>query len=334
MSNRVEKDFKEKYPKYGYKFFEYTYRLSKKDVWKIANSLNVKFENSDVFIEDFTTKPNKFSAYILGYIWADGWVERKGGRGGVQLKIIKSDAEEIKSVFFKTGGWAEQHFKNDCGNDVILFRCENKNLVRFFQNNGYKSKGTNSPHKILSFLPKELHCFFWRGYFDGDGCFTKGSVVFAGACDLDWTSLINYLSLIGITKSRIRKQITESNGSWSQLTLSDYEQVLLFYKNVFGSYYQDRIGLSRKMYKFLDTALERYTKVFVNRKGYYKNGKSYVAGAKFKDFLVKKSFKDEESCKNFLLDCWKNHNIKKYNIYKETTNLLKLYGFIEKGSHE
>jgi len=110
-------------------------------------------------------------AYILGFMWADGHVNKDGRHfnvGGVLEDII-----EIETLFFKFGNWyIENHNREKYGwRNARYLRMSDTEIHKFLIDNDYDNKSDVSADKILSKIPDELKHYWFRGLIDGDGCF-------------------------------------------------------------------------------------------------------------------------------------------------------------------
>lgn len=113
---------------------------------------------------------NEKSAYVLGFIYADGCVSN--GRFVIELqREDKHILEEIKDFLEYTGEIVDKEVK--CNNKVCLtsrLTITSANLCNILIELGV------IPRKSLvltfpKFLDKQYYPDFIRGYFDGDGCF-------------------------------------------------------------------------------------------------------------------------------------------------------------------
>lgn len=202
------------------------------------------------------------AAYILGMFWADGYLVngKKGKNGhGIALGLIEDDFLDIKNLFkilneFK---YSSRYRKNRV-KKIGEINIGSKILYNFLFKNGYQNKSECSPSQILGIIPEELKHYWWRGYFDGDGCFYFGGeklcrqMAFTGSFEQDWSEhekLLNNLKL----KYKIRKATTKQkkvDGSfcrYSQLRITDKHDV-----EKFGIYiYSGKLfGFKRKIDKF------------------------------------------------------------------------------------
>ncbi len=191
--------------------------------------------------------------YLLGMLWADGNICPKTNK--VNLEIMKTDYDDISFILNGWNLFMNHHHKK-------IMACCSVNNFQFHQllkNSDYLYKKINSPTLILKQIPKELHFYFWRGYFDGDGCFYYGKkrscrqAVFTSSFEQDWTEYENLLDGLKITSYRIMKITSKQkkkNGDfckYSRLIITNKDSI-----KIFGDYiYQDEIfGLKRKLQKF------------------------------------------------------------------------------------
>lgn len=97
-------------------------------------------------------------AYILGLIWADGYVDIER----ISLSVVTKDMKDYIPIFLKTGNWnaslSKQRVLNEQPQQKI--RCYNKPLSLFLIENDYRIKSKSSPDKILSKIPKHLQHYF------------------------------------------------------------------------------------------------------------------------------------------------------------------------------
>ena len=118
----------------------------------------------------------------------------------------------------KTGKWK---FYKKTSHNTIPCRLTNKFIHNFLVENDYISKSTASADKILSKIPEHLKHYWWRGYFDGDGCFCKSnrSYIFTISSNIDqnWNfidTLFNNLDIFYKIKFVIRKTRNSRNSTF------------------------------------------------------------------------------------------------------------------------
>jgi len=253
---------------------------SKSSICTKAFELGIKVNIKDKtrrFIEHFPQKnnneynvnPDTFisvsipeSAYLLGFIWADGCVVKKQYKNRKENKIVIAnkieDSEEIKLIAQKTGDW-KFHIKppQKMGHKHQgVIQTSNKILVEYLISKGYGSKSFDSADKILETIPENFLHYWFRGLLDGDGCIYVNykkkcaKVTITSALDQNWKYLEDLLIKMKITYY-IRK-IKNNIGCISQLFFSRKSDISKFLDFVYGRYENDKIGLSRKYKKYMD----------------------------------------------------------------------------------
>jgi hypothetical protein len=196
---------------------------------------------------------NKYFCYILGLLWADGYIS-KDRRIGVTM--LYDDLSTLSYIFDKISNkWKyleRERIDNRTGklyHKTLTIRINDKRLFQFLSDNDYNIKSKTSPDKIIEKLEHNNLKYFIRGYFDGDGNFYhKGNIKQCSITSnyqqnwefmqriLDNLNCRNYLNL---QKSK--------NGKKSQIRITSKD----FIK--FGNFiYEDFFGLKRKYYKFVE----------------------------------------------------------------------------------
>jgi len=191
--------------------------------------------------------------YLLGLLWADGNILPNNNL--VNLEIMKTDYDDIAHIISLWNLFINHHHKK------IMACCNvsNYQFHRLLENADYANKKIKTPKSILESIPNELQYYFWRGYFDGDGCFYYGKkyscrqAVFTSSYEQDWTEHENILRELGINSFRVRRIITKrkkKNGEpckYSRIVITDKSAI-----KKFGDYiYQGKqFGLTRKFQKF------------------------------------------------------------------------------------
>jgi hypothetical protein len=211
--------------------------------------------NKNDIKEGFLTNINdKLNVYLLGFLWADGWICDRGYSHRISMTLKTSDFNEIENYFAENGIktiYKRQRYKNDkkFGKMQTSVIIQSKNIVEFLIENDYKTKSTVSPIKILNKIPNELKHYFWRGYIDGDGCisssYNKREFAIWSTIEQDWGSVIELFSKIGISKYQIYKY-KRQNGKHksSVIRVGSVNDIKLIGDYVYQNY--DKIGLERK----------------------------------------------------------------------------------------
>lgn len=198
------------------------------------------------------------TAYILGFLWADGYL---GCNYSINIEITSKDANIIKKIFLSTGKWhifqrTRKHWKPQtkiCCNSKVLYN----HLIKL----GFNNKNKN-PNKILNIIPKKLHHYWFRGYFDGDGCWYFNPKQYLRQCIIsskynqNWNFMIKLLNKLKISKysldkiKYINKQDIENKHS--RLRLSNLDSIKKFGNYLYNG---NQFGLKRKLQKFNEIIL-------------------------------------------------------------------------------
>lgn len=211
--------------------------------------------------EDYKVNPSQFIninspeiAYILGLLWADGYVRIKGYSNSISIECIEKDLNLLKDIFLKTGKWCMNHRKRTNRQPQMVITTNNKILAKFLQDNGYVSKSELSACKILSKIPDELKYYWFRGLIDGDGCFYQSKneycnqLSIASSYHQDWTYLESLFKKMKISYG-ICRRIQGENKS-SIIRISNKRDINKFGNYIYKDYLNDKIGLERKYLKF------------------------------------------------------------------------------------
>lgn len=200
---------------------------------------------------------NGETAYVLGFLWADGFV----GKKSVGIELDLNDLLEVKPIFDSVMEWKFYTRKREYSATGEL-RKNSKEICQFLSSLGYKDKSIRFSKEIIESIPKNLIKYFLRGFLDGDGNITPEhySVRFCGPINYDWTEIENLLKVMGV-KSRINKSssINENTGnlnSYSFLIVSGKSNFLKFLTFIYDERDTDNIGLTRKFNKYQE-ALNR-----------------------------------------------------------------------------
>ena len=242
--------------------------ISKGSVMRIAKNggciMRHKIVNNikEGFLIDTT---NKINCYLLGLLWADGYVYSKTYKENnisyaqrITLTLVKDDFDVIEPYLRDFGInviYERQNMRNGkiFGRLKKSFFVNSKPLVQFLIDNDYKIKSISSPTKILNKIPQKLKRYFWRGYIDGDGyiCGNRQSRRIEISSDIrqDWTETINLFNNLGIRNYKIKKYI-KNNGKFSVIRVCSVNDMTLFGEYLYNDY--DNIGLTRKYNKYID----------------------------------------------------------------------------------
>jgi len=143
-------------------------------------------------------------SYILGILWADGCISK---RYGVMLWLKEDDIEDIEEVFQYIGEWGIYYRQLQNRKKQKCLSFSNKIIHEFLIENDYDKKSFVSPNKILYKIPDNLKHYFFRGYFDGDGCFFLGKNQYqmniTSSYIQDWSFIDDIMVKLGIKNYKV-----------------------------------------------------------------------------------------------------------------------------------
>lgn len=246
---------KNNYPEKGSKYCSEYLNRSRESIINKCLSLKINFNINNLYDrmdrkvshKQFINVDDKYSSYILGFIWADGYI----GKKEIQICINSKDLKDLESVFLKTGNWRIYSKtlidkRNDKNYNQTRIITKNKLLSQHLINNDYKIKSHCDCNKILKYIPENFRNDFFRGYFDGDGCFyhinDSYRCFISGSYEQDWSSLENLFKELNI-KYNINKKIRKNN-KYSDITISNKNDIDIFANYIYKDW--DNIGLKRK----------------------------------------------------------------------------------------
>jgi hypothetical protein len=202
--------------------------------------------NSNLFIKDFTPE----SSYILGLLWADGHISKN--TNSISLQCLQEDIDYFLPIFLKTGEFNAYTKKQSLNNKLSgTINFSSKPISDFLKENDYTNKSINSPCKILSHIPTNLHKYFFLGWNDGDGCFyynTKSKLIqciVTSSYEQNWKALETLCDNLNI-QFTIRKTIRTSS-KYSQFQITQNESIITFGEYLYSNH---SMGLPRKREKY------------------------------------------------------------------------------------
>lgn len=203
-------------------------------------------------------KITKELAYVLGFLWADGWIYKSKSRNeiySVSTECVYDDLILLEPIFLsiKDIKWSS-HCRSRANRrkQMTISTC-NKEFAKFLIDNDYSSKSNFSPTKILKLIPKKLKIYFFRGLIDGDGCFyispNKKCLQFniGSTFEQDWNSVESFFNENDI-RYTIVKRISKKGHKDSCIRITSKYDIFklgdILYKN------DDKIYLPRKFEKY------------------------------------------------------------------------------------
>jgi hypothetical protein len=202
-------------------------------------------------------------SYILGFLWADGYIRNKDKGYRIEITIKSSDFINLYNIFCKSGEWKEYHRERKSKqtgkiykSSSIYFTC--KETHTFLTNNDFNIKSSIQPTKILNKIPEEYHRDFYRGYIDGDGSFSLYCIQngkyktpkfnITSSLEQDWSFVTNLFDSLKINHYKINKY-ERKNGKSSIIGICNKWDIIKV-----GEYlYNNSIDkLERKYEKYLE----------------------------------------------------------------------------------
>lgn len=183
--------------------------------------------------DEFFNKLNSTNVYLMGFLAADGSIQKDGGIKIGLSSIDKIFLENIRTLLHSNYPIREYLTKDGFSVSEFVFRSEQ--IKQRLAEYGI----VNNKTKILTFpynLPKELYIDFIRGYFDGDGTFCMaGSYKRASLCGYNQQFLQSIIDILknqyNISAVAIRKD-NRGNTYYFQYSQNSAKKLYeLFYKN-------------------------------------------------------------------------------------------------------
>ena len=221
----------------------------------LVRKLGLK-KNKSLKYEEFKNINKPYTAYILGFMWADGYISKDGRHFNVSG--VEEDINEIEPLFDNIGSWCkhkDNREKYGWKNSKTLIG-SNKEIYNFLIQNDYAKKSFLSAEKILDKIPDNLKHYFFRGLIDGDGCFYYNKknylrqFVLASTYEQDWIyfeRLCENLNVKYVVKrlKRFNKKTNKENKSSCVRVLG--KDILKLGEYIYSG---DDLGLSRKKNKY------------------------------------------------------------------------------------
>lgn len=194
--------------------------------------------------------------YLLGFLWADGCVWKNGNKTVSELHIQKTDGEEILKLFNKIGKFRISYQAKKNRKPTMRFSSRHPKFNQFLSDCDYLEKSNLQPVKVLSAISEKMVRYWWRGYFDGDGCLTISSksrhksMEISGPFSYKWDFFLNLLNKLKIKGKVIRRR--SKTGNNSRVAFYSKKDILSFFNYIYPEEKMDEIGLKRKFNKFIE----------------------------------------------------------------------------------
>lgn len=218
--------------------------------------------------DNYKVKPNQFinrftkeSAYLLGLLWADGYIKNSGRMNTIELECIEEDAKVLYPIFLRTGEWRINYRNRNGRRPQAKIGTNNYPMASFLRSHGYSPNTFISANNILQLIPKKLYKYWFRGLSDGDGCFYVNmkskhfQFSIFGGYSQEWdylTKLFDSLDIkysISLRENKKSGKIQKS----SSVRISNKQDVVKFGDFIYDDFLDDEMGLKRKFNKYMET---------------------------------------------------------------------------------
>jgi hypothetical protein len=270
---KIEEYIKENYAKLGLKKCSEQLSLSKGKVGYIVKKFNLKMNKNDkkqmfidirrkkseeynVSIVNFTSNLTKESVYVLGLLWADGYINKGNRNCDINLECAYDDMEYFKLILNKLGLWNYYSRQRENYKVITKATTSNREILEYLVKHNYNNKSSMSPCSIIETIPKELLRYFLLGIIDGDGCFYFNQKHYlrqfsiSGSLNQDWVAFENIFKSLDI-KYKINRRPNSKNGS-SEIRVLNKNNILKLGNYIYDTIEIDKIGLPRKYNKYLE----------------------------------------------------------------------------------
>lgn len=206
-------------------------------------------------------------AYILGLLWADGYIfsNKVTKQYRVCIEGLETDLYLLLDIFYKTGKWNVNRRIRKNRKPQMTIATGNKYLYHFLIENDYEIKSKHSANKILSKIPENLKHYWFRGLIDGDGSLYLNkkrsmSQFNCSSCrDQEWNFFTNLLKKLGIKRYTIRPSVKLKNlkstnkiSYYSDIRITNRKEIIKLLDYIYKDFSIDNIGLKRKYNTFLE----------------------------------------------------------------------------------
>jgi hypothetical protein len=210
----------------------------------LKNAITFSRYKNNGHSELFGVVSDKKIAYLLGLLWADGYILTN--KSGIGISMIRNDINDLLDVippkpikfscYFRQRK-GKQPSKTVVINDKILVEMLNRKF-------SYDTKS----NKFFDYnsIDERFYGDFLRGYLDGDGHIGKTKVSFSACYNYDWTNMINLLKLLNIEEYKIRLYISKKGHKSSTFIVNRKANSKKLLDFIYSDFIYNKIGLSRK----------------------------------------------------------------------------------------
>ena len=202
---------------------------SKEEQNKYSPQNQRKYKVYDNFFEEL----NSINVYLIGFLAADGSIQKDGGIKIGLSSIDKPFLEKIRTLLQSDYPIRDYLTKDGFSVSEFIFRSEKiKQKLAEYGIVNNKTKIFNFPYN----LPKEFYIDFIRGYFDGDGTFCiAGQYRRASLCGYNQKFLQDVVDILesqyDIPKVKVQKDNRGNTYYFQYSQISAQKLYKLFYQN-------------------------------------------------------------------------------------------------------
>lgn len=216
----------------------------------VKSFFNIDFNNPQV-------------AYVLGFLWADGYIS---DNGYVACENKSEDMDALRDVFFTSGSWSVYKRTRGTAKETTRFTVSNKDTYITLKDLGYADKSRASPNLVLAKIPAELRHLFYRGFSDGDGsfCFTENnrSYTINGTYEQDWSDILQVFDSLQVRYNL--RQYERANGHrCSIVEVSGVENVKKIGRYLYAGYQDIRLNRKYEKYQLFENKLNIQKKAVI-----------------------------------------------------------------------
>lgn len=213
---------------------------------------------NEAFFDNWTEE----SAYVIGYIWADGVLSKAKGHERIQISSTDKDIiEQIHKAMESDYSIVESSYGE--GKMIYITGFSRPNMIAKLEELGLTERKSNT--KLFPNVPREFLPHFIRGYFDGNGHFTyelkkkdglkrKMHSGFTTGSELFAKGLANALHELGLKLANVHYVDRRGKGGYGE-----------YYQ--FRYYVQDTVKLAELMYKGATIYMKRKKEYYDTKNG-------------------------------------------------------------------
>lgn len=132
---------------------------------------------------------SEIKAYLLGFLYADGYIS-KDGRIGILLNVKDKEVIDLIHKFIAPNSPIQHlNYQNVKRDPQVKIRFKSKQIYKRLQEFGFTTDKTHTDCSILEKIPEDFKRHFIRGYLDGDGSIKYDEHISKQNPNKKWVSL-------------------------------------------------------------------------------------------------------------------------------------------------